>query len=105
MHDAAGTPPDDNAWGLPAHSLALLAGVGACLLLPWLPAWQWLALLFSFGTGLWIRRGRACLLGALLCCFGLAGLHASVTLARQLPVALEQHDFLVSGRVLDLPQD
>lgn len=105
MHEAARTPPDDNAWGLPMHALALLAGVGTCLSLPWLPEWPWVSAAFLSGTGLWLRVGRMRLLGGLLCGFGLAGLHASVTLARQLPVALEQHDFLVRGQVLDLPKE
>ncbi len=86
------------------QALALLAGVGACLLLPRLPPWPWLALLFSVGLGLWLRQGRACLAGVLLCGFGLAGLHAASTLAQQLPVTLEKQDIIISGQVLELPQ-
>lgn len=104
MHDAARMPLQPDSAGLPAQALALLAGVGACLLLPRLPAWPWMALLLVMGAALWLWHRRARLLGALLCGFGLAGLHAGATLSGQLPVALEQHEFIVSGRVLDLPQ-
>ncbi|NUS37913.1 MAG: DNA internalization-related competence protein ComEC/Rec2 [Lysobacter sp.] len=104
MHDAAGTPPRSNPHGLPTTALALLAGVGACLLLPRLPPWPLLAAAFACGLGLWLRAGRAALAGVLLCGFGLAGLHAAATLAQQLPPALEQHDARVRGEILDLPQ-
>ncbi|MGN6513580.1 MAG: DNA internalization-related competence protein ComEC/Rec2, partial [Lysobacteraceae bacterium] len=104
MHQAAGKPPRPSPNGLPATALALLAGVGACLLLPWLPPWPLLALAFACGLGLWLRTGPAALAGVLLCGFGLAGLHVDATLARQLPPALEQHDATVRGQVLDLPQ-
>ena len=104
MQDAARMPLRPDSAGLPAQALALLLGVGACLLLPRLPAWPWMALLLVMGAALWLRRRRGLLLGALLCGFGLAGLHAGASLSGQLPVALEQHEFEVSGRVLDLPQ-
>jgi competence protein ComEC len=91
--------------GLPAQALAVMAGVGACLLLPQLPAWPWMVLALGVGLAVWIRRGRAMLLGALACGFGLAGLHAGIALGRQLPVAQEQQAFLLTGRVLDLPQE
>lgn len=104
MRDAARMPPWQELPGLPAQALALLAGVGACLLLPQLPPWPWLALLFAIGLATWLRQDRMRVLGVLLCGFGLAGLHAASTLARQLPVALEQQDIVISGRVLDLPQ-
>jgi len=90
--------------GLPAQAVALLIGVGACLLLPRLPEWPWMGLLFAAGAGLWLHRRRMGVLGALLCGFGLAGLHAGASLSGQLPVALEQQEFVASGRVLDLPQ-
>lgn len=86
------------------QALALLAGVGACLLLPRLLAWPWLAIMFSVGFGLWLRQGRACLAGVLLCGFGLAGLQAASSLAQQLPATLEQQDIVISGQVLELPQ-
>ena len=109
MRDAARMPPRQEQSrqepaGLPTQALALLAGVGVCLLLPQLPSWPWLALLFSIGLATWLRQGRARVLGVLLCGFGLAGLHAASTLAQQLPHALEQQELTVSGRVLDLPQ-
>lgn len=104
MRDAAGTPPRPNPRDLPVTALALLAGVGACLLLPRLPPWPLLALGFACGLGLWWRMGRAALAGVALCGFGLAGLHMASTLARQLPAAFEQHDATVRGQVIDLPQ-
>lgn len=104
MRDAARMPPWQETWGLPTLALALLAGVGLCLLLPQLPPWPGIALLFLAGLAMGLRQGRARALGVLLCGFGLAGLHAASTLANQLPVALEQQDVTVSGRVLDLPK-
>jgi competence protein ComEC len=86
------------------QALALLAGVGACLLLPQLPPWPWSVLLFSIGLVVWRWRRWAQLPGVMLCGFALAGLHAGFTLSRQLPAALEQQDIAVSGRVIDLPQ-
>src|SRR4051812_20963477 len=76
MRYAARMPLRPDTAGLPAQALALLAGVGACLLLPRLPAWPWMALLFVAGLALWVRRRHALLAGVLLCGFGLAGLHA-----------------------------
>src|SRR3569623_592921 len=104
MHDAARTPLRPEPAGLPAQALAELAGVGACLLLPQLPAWPWFVLPLAVGLALWISHRQLLLLGALSCGFGLAGLHAGITLSRQLPPSLEQHDVVVTGRVLDLPQ-
>ena len=103
MDAAARTPPDE-APGLPWTALALLAGVGACLCLPALPPWPWLAAGFACGLGLGLRGPRTRCAGALLLGFGLAGLHAAATLAQQLPVALEHDTVTVSGRVLDLPR-
>lgn len=104
MRDAARTPPWQDSPGMPLLALALLAGVGACLCLPGLPPWPGLALAFAAGFGLCVRGRCLRLAGVLLCGFGLAGLHAASTLAQQLPPALEQHDIVVSGRVLELPQ-
>jgi len=104
MSDAARMPPEPETRELPLLALALLAGVGSCLLLPRLLPWPCLALLFSVGFGLWVRRGRWQLVGVFACGFGLAGLHAASTLAQQLPKALEQREVMVEGRVLDLPQ-
>lgn len=106
----AGMPaPDSDSIFTPALGVltasGLLAGVSLCLSLPALPAWPWLAVAAVAGIALWFRRGRLRILGALLCGFGLAGLHAGYSLAQRLPVALEHHDFVVSGRVVDLPQN
>ena len=104
MQHAARMPLRPEAMGLPLQALAMLAGVGACLLLPCLPAWPWMVLPLAMGVAMWLRGGRILLLGALSCGFGLAGLHAGITLSRQLPLVLEQHDVRVTGQVFDLPQ-
>jgi competence protein ComEC len=109
MIDAARMPPANGSTGLPTAALALLAGAGACLLLPRLPPWPWLALALVIGLGAWMfprRRWPAVTRCAavFLVGFGLAGVHASWALARQLPPSLEQRDIAISGRVLDLPQ-
>jgi competence protein ComEC len=109
MRDAARMPPRQDQprqepAGLPTQALALLAGVGLCLLLPQLPPWPAIVLLLLAGLVMALRQGRSRVFGVLLFGFGLAGLHAASTLARQLPVTLEQQDLAISGRVLDLPQ-
>ena len=105
--------------GVPV-ALALLAGVMACLWLPWLAPWELsLALLLLGATG-WLCRlrfpaqspmaerplqaGKLRLLGAFLFGFGLTGLHAAHALAVQLPAALDRHETIVSGHIIDLPQ-
>lgn len=110
MQHVARTPPlgsqpvEGERFGV-AVALAVLAGVGICLWLPVLPPWPLLALMFACGAGLWLRGGRlASVFGPALLAFGLAGLHASSTLAQQLPRAAEQRDVTVSGRVLELPR-
>ena len=110
MQQAARTPPfgsqpvEGARFGV-AVTLAILAGVGMCLWLPVPPPWPLSALLFALGVGMWLcRLGRQRLAGAMLLGFGLAGLHASSTLAQQLPRAAEQRDVTLSGRVLELPQ-
>src|SRR6476659_1794630 len=108
MRDAARTPPGNRSPTLPTVALAFLAGAGACLLLPRLPSWPWLAglLLVAPGLGWFLRNARSeiRLAAPLLLGFGLAGVHAAVTLSRQLPPSLEQRELTVSGRVIDLPQ-
>jgi len=99
MHDAARTPP----FGI-ATAIALLAGTLVCLLLPVLPPWPLLALLFGIGFALWLYEGKYRIVGALALGFGLAGLHAASSLAQQLPIAMEQQETTLSGRILDLPQ-
>ena len=107
MHDAAGTPPTTRRThrpDLPATALALLAGIGACLLLPRLPPWPLLASAVAVGVAVWWRGTRWALVGVLLGGFGFAGLHATHALARQLPPRLEQHTVDLHGQVLDLPE-
>jgi len=104
MQDAARMPPGSGTRDLPLQALTLLFGAGACLLLPRLPPWPWLAAAFVVGFGLWLRGGKWRLIGVLACGLGLAGLHAASTLAQQLPIPLEQHEVTFEGRVLDLPQ-
>ncbi|MFL6593331.1 MAG: DNA internalization-related competence protein ComEC/Rec2 [Luteimonas sp.] len=104
MQDAARKPPGSGTQDLPLQALALLSGAGACLLLPRLPPWPWLAAAFAVGFGLWLRGGRGRLVGVFACGLGLAGLHAASILAQQLPMSLEQHEVTIDGRVLDLPQ-
>src|SRR5688572_26368517 len=99
MQPAARMPPIGNM-----VAVALLAGVGGCLLLPALAPWPLLAAIFAAGFALWLRCDGAWRIpGALLLGFGLAGLHAAATLANQLPDALEQRDAIVSGRIIELP--
>jgi competence protein ComEC len=98
MEPAAGTPPATTA-----IALALLAGIGGCLALPALPPWPWLAAAFAAGFAFALRAGGGWrLAGVLALGFGLAGLHAAATLARQLPQP--QLDAGVSGRVVGLPE-
>jgi competence protein ComEC len=87
-----------------AAAFALIAGVALCLQLPVLPAGAWLLAALALGVWLWLRRTRWRLVGVLLAGFGLCGLHAAGSLAGQLPVEFERADFVLSGRVLELPQ-
>lgn len=108
MHEAARTPP----FG-PLIASSLLAGIVACLWLPVLPAWPFLALLMTVGLALWWRgiRGRTWqwrvwpgrAIGALLVGFGLAGLQAACGLAQQLPGDWERRDVVISGRIAEMP--
>lgn len=87
-----------------AAALALLAGVGACLLLPALPPRPVLALALAGGLGWWWRGPHARWLGPLLAGFGWVGLHASLAFAAQLPPAWERRDVSITGRIVNLPQ-
>ena len=98
MQEAAGTP---RALGLAAAS-ALLAGTLGLLLLPALPPWPALVLALCGGLAWWWKAGRSRWLGALLCGFGMAGLHAAYALSVQLPPG-EPLDTHVTGRVVELP--
>jgi hypothetical protein len=53
MRIAAGTPP----LGIEV-AVALLAGVGGCLLLPWLPPWPMLVVLLFAAVAAWWRYGN-----------------------------------------------
>ncbi|GAB3092052.1 DNA internalization-related competence protein ComEC/Rec2 [Lysobacter terrae] len=113
----ARTPPfNPPALGISA-ALALLAGVVACLWLPWLAPWGVsLALLLAGWCG-WCGwpplRGRdsvpwlrsvARVAGAFVCGFALTGVHGAYSLAVQLPASLEKSELIVSGRIVDLPE-
>lgn len=99
MQQAARTPP----LGITV-AVALLTGVGSCLLLPALLRWPLLLVMLAIGFGFWLRDddwrriAGTCLFG-----FALAGLHAAAALAQQLPGDLEGHDAIVSGRIVELP--
>lgn len=88
----------------PPVGTALLAGAAACLLLPTLwPAFVSWSLLVA-GTAAWVLRWKGRWLGALLFGFAWAGLQAGWALQGQLPPAMEQGSFLLSGQVSGLPQ-
>lgn len=90
----------------PGVALALLAGMGACLALPRLPAQSWL-LWLPLLPGIWLWAKPAWLprwFGVALAGFGLAGAHALWVLGGQLSPALELHDLQVVGEVVSLPQ-
>lgn len=99
MDHAGATPP----FGIGA-ALALVIGVAACLLLPELLPSPLSAAMVALGCGWWFRGARLRVLGALLCGFGLAGLHAGAMLAAQLPAAMEHGEAVVEGRIVELPQ-
>ncbi len=99
MQPAARTPPIGNT-----VAVALLAGVGGCLLLPALPPWPLLAAMFASGFAIWLRcEDVRRIAGALLLGAGLAGLHAAVTLTNQLPDELTRQDAIACGRIVELP--
>lgn len=99
MRNVARMPP----FGI-AASLALLAGVSACLWSPALVAWPVSALLAMAGAWLWMRADRWRVLGPVLLGFGLAGGHAAHALSIRLPADWERRDVVVSGRIADLPE-
>ncbi len=85
-------------------ALALLMGAMGCLWLP-SPPGVWLltcvaatAVTAASMRGVW-RHFAALALGFLL-----AGAHASLGMARQLPLAMEHHQFDLTGTVIELPQ-
>ena len=85
-------------------ALSLLAGIGACLLLPTLPPWPVLALGFALGLRWWIAAPRLRWLAPALTGFGLAGLHAACALAIQLPLSMEGGEVALQGRVVGIPE-
>lgn len=87
-----------------ANAVALLAGVGVCLLLPGLPPWQILLISVVFGLACWWRGLRWRWLGPCLIGFGWAGLQAALVLSAQLPPSWEKRDLVIEGRIDDLPQ-
>ena len=96
---------DGTAWPLfgPASAIGLLAGVGACLLLPVLPPVWMLVLLCAGGMGLALQRDGRRPLGAFAIGAALAGLHAASSLAAQLPAGLERAAVVVRGQIVELP--
>src|SRR3546814_3235965 len=103
MDTTARTPP----FGI-ATAVALLLGITACLCLPALlswPLWPLFAAPLALGAWLWTRRDWKRIAGACLLGFGLCGLHVAHALSQQLPLELERQDFIVTGRVVDLPAD
>ncbi|WP_407352119.1 DNA internalization-related competence protein ComEC/Rec2 [Luteimonas sp. R10] len=97
--DAIAVPP----FGV-AISFALLSGATACLCLPVLPAWPWLLLALGVGIAGWGYGRHARAPGAALTGFALCGLHAAFALSVQLPPEHERSDFVVAGRVVQLPE-
>ncbi len=95
----------DNSASLfsPTSALALLAGVGACLWLPALPAWPLLVLVMLAGIALASRKDWTRSAGILLFGFAFAGLHAAHALHQQIPGVLEGKALELSGRIVDLP--
>ncbi|MEO6364655.1 MAG: DNA internalization-related competence protein ComEC/Rec2 [Luteimonas sp.] len=87
-----------------AVAVALAAGTSGCLLLPALPSLHLLAVMCVVGFALWLRVERMRLFGAVLCGFGLAGLHGGAWLAQQLPLPMEHGEVVIQGRIVDLPQ-
>ena len=87
-----------------AAALALLAGVGACLLLPVLLPWPLLVLLLVGGVLHWWRATRLAWLGPWLVGFAWAGLQATLVLSSQLPPSLEKQDVSIEGRIVNLPE-
>lgn len=100
MRDAARTP-----LSIQVAAVALLGGAGVCLALPALPPWPWLTFALVAGLVSWLSlRGWQSAIGVVLLGFGLAGLHATVVLERQLPNQYERADAVISGRVAGLPE-
>ncbi|MFC5569418.1 DNA internalization-related competence protein ComEC/Rec2 [Lysobacter yangpyeongensis] len=114
MSNVARTPPSVPVIGV-SVALALLAGVVACLWLPWLAPWWLSLLLLLVGLAGWMSRTEwvprrsipmlawSRISGAFLLGFGLAGLHGVYALSVQLPQRLEKQEAVVQGCIIDLP--
>lgn len=87
----------------PACASAMLAGAGACLALPALPAWPWLLVVACTGMVLASRERWARLAGVLLFGFAFAGLHAAHALRQQVPAAWVGKAHALDGRIVELP--
>lgn len=99
---ASATRPRSAPLGVPVAA-GLLVGISLALWLPSLaPRWLLLAAAI-IGVPIWWRAQRVRWLGACLCGFALAGVHATHALSIQLPVDWEKRDVEVSGRVVELP--
>lgn len=88
----------------PVSAGALLAGAGLCLASPALPPMPVIVLMLALGLPAWFGRWRGRWLGAGLFGFAWAALHAALALGQQLPVAQEQVEQVITGRVIGLPQ-
>lgn len=85
-------------------SLALLMGVMACLWLPSPPgAWLLMCVAATAATAVWMR-GVWRHVAIVSLGFLLAGMHASLAMQRQLPLAMEHRQFELVGTVIALPQ-
>jgi len=88
-----------------AVAACLVLGTFACGRLPAVPdAYVLWPILVAGGIAWWRCRGWKRPLGALLAGFALFWLHVDSVLSRQLPPAQERGDFVISGRVAQLPE-
>lgn len=85
-------------------ALALLTGVGACLLLPVLLPWPLLVLLLIAGCVHWWRATRLRWLGPCLVGFAWVGVQAALVLSAQLPPSVEKQELSIEGRIVNLPE-
>src|SRR3546814_6417647 len=88
MPDTRDRWTDAAPFGL-AVAAALFGGVVACLRLPALAPVAWAVAALLVGVALWWRGGWPRCIGAALCGFALASLHASAALSLRLPATLE----------------
>ena len=94
-----------------AWAVALVAGAVACLFLPALPGWPWIALVGAAGAcGVFALRRRharwtsvAMWMAMFALGFAWTGAHAWRALDARLPAAMEGRDVRITGRVVELP--